>query len=63
MIINNSIFKLGTPQLQFISRRAQFGKIPVNMPSVKTFYITNTGSHNAFFQVVVEIILKIINFK
>lgn len=43
--------KLGTPQLQFISRRALFGKIPLNIVSSKTFYITNNGTHNAFFQV------------
>lgn len=43
--------KLGATQLQFINRRANFGKIPVNMTSIKTFYLTNTGSHNAFFQI------------
>lgn len=43
--------KLGSTQLQFINRRANFGKIPVNMTSVKTFYLTNTGTHNAFFQI------------
>jgi hypothetical protein len=43
--------KLGSTQLQFINRRANFGKIPVNMTSTKTFYLTNTGTHNAFFQI------------
>ncbi|CAF0834043.1 unnamed protein product [Brachionus calyciflorus] len=43
--------KLGSTQLQFISRRSNFGKIPVNLTTTKTFYLTNTGTHNAFFQI------------
>ena len=43
--------KLGQPQLQFISRRANFGRIAINMTETKTFYLSNTGAHNAFFHV------------
>jgi hypothetical protein len=45
------LFKLGNPQIQFISRRANFGRIAVNMTETKTFYLSNNGTHNAFFQV------------
>lgn len=44
--------KLGQTQLQFISRRSNFGKIPINVTTTKTFYLTNTGNHNAYFQVI-----------
>jgi hypothetical protein len=43
--------KIGSSQIQFISRRANFGKIPINMKTVRTFYLTNTGTHNAYFQI------------
>lgn len=43
--------KLGQPQLQFISRRANFGRIAINMRETKTFYLSNTGTHNAYFHV------------
>ncbi len=43
--------KLGSTQLKFITRRANFGRIPVNMISTKTFYMTNSGNQNAYFQV------------
>ena len=59
-------WQLGTPQLQFISRRANFGRIAVNMTETKTFYISNTGTHNSFFQVFFAKIknkIFLINFK
>lgn len=43
--------KIGSSQIQFINRRANFGKIPVNMKSTRTFHLTNTGTHNAYFQI------------
>lgn len=43
--------KLGQTQLQFISRRANFGRIAINMTETKTFYLTNNGTHNAYFHV------------
>ncbi len=43
--------KIGSSHIQFISRRANFGKIPVNMKTTKTFYLTNNGTHNAYFQI------------
>lgn len=43
--------KLGTPQVQFISRRVSLGKIPINLNTVRTFYMINTGTNHAYFQV------------
>ena len=43
--------KIGSSQIQFLSRRANFGKISVNMKTTRTFFLTNNGSQNAYFQI------------
>ena len=42
---------MGNTQVQFTNRRASFGKIPVNLGTTKSFYLTNTGTTHAYYQV------------
>ncbi len=42
---------MGAPQIQFINRRANFGKVPVNASTTRTFYLSNHGTVHSYFQV------------
>ena len=52
MFFSNLIFyQLGSPQIQFINRRANFGKVPVNATSTRTYYLTNNGTCHSYFHI------------
>ncbi len=43
--------KLGVPSIQFVNRRANFGKVPVNATSTRTYYLINHGTVHSYFHI------------
>ncbi|XP_021363645.1 cilia- and flagella-associated protein 47-like isoform X2 [Mizuhopecten yessoensis] len=44
--------EMGTPNVQFMERRVMFGQTPINLTTVRSALLANTGQHHAYFQVI-----------
>ncbi|XP_029369560.1 cilia- and flagella-associated protein 47-like [Echeneis naucrates] len=45
------VVKVGTTHVQLAEKRVLFGSVPLNMPSIKSAVLHNTGQNHAYYQV------------